>query len=171
VNRRINFTDVGETLSDGWGWSSNGTIDDKIKDLDADTKILCLLAGILRRLRRMDSNQPEKDLLERIFGRKPSLTPVQTSDSTADALLAFYRKSVGDKEITDDELQELSVRARTSLKRAKFRYYREVNAPELREIRNCGVTTIQEIMEWREKHLANRDSSHIDLDPACKSGK
>ena len=156
MSGRINFTDVGESLADGWGWIYDGTVDAKIKELDADTKILCLLAGILRRLRRMDNNQPERDLLERIFGRKPSPKPPQASDPTADAMLAMYRRAAGNVEITDGDRKELSVRARKALLRAEVRYFDEIDEMELREVRNCGVATILEIMEWREKHLVNR---------------
>ena len=152
---RVNFTDVGESLADGWGWQYDGTVEDKIKELKHEDKVMCLLAGILRRLKRMDTNQPEKDLLERIFGRKPSPKPPQASDPTADAMLAIYRRAAGNVEITDGDIMELSVRARKALLRAKVRYFDEINEMELREVRNCGVATILEIREWRDNHLAN----------------
>ena len=158
MNRRINFTEVGESMADGWGWPScDETIAEKTNALTHEARVECLLAAIVRRLRRIDYSTPERDLLEKIFGGHAgpgrSNKPHKPDHPVSDALCQIYRRAAGNIEITPDDLKERSVRSVNALESTEIRFFSEIDEDTLQEVRNCGKKTIEEIMAWKNHHI------------------
>jgi hypothetical protein len=137
------FADVGKTIAfNHWGRDDKDDLHEFIRSMNQDERQTCLLAAIANQLSSL-----RYELIE--LRTRPSPRPPKQINPVADGLLKTLRLSRGDIELSECDQSKLSVRSRNILSGGDFTYLSEITEESLRDVRNCGTKTIQEIMEWK----------------------
>lgn len=146
------FAEIGDAIArNGWGRDDGGNFGGTIQVLKADERSVCLLAAAvieigrlseeIRTMRHACFSRPARNGEAREFG-----------SNVADATLAWLAKSSGDVPVDDMDTDSLSVRARGVLLRSGIRVRSQITPEALAGVRNCGEVTMQELVEWAERH-------------------
>lgn len=142
------FKEIGNHLVSGWGVDDGGELDKKIMAMPIDLKMCCLLAVIVDELR--DIAQGVSTVRYRLYASQESSKkqlPIE-DHPIADGMLRWMRGSVGDKPIAEMDRSKLGIRAIKALIRSGVKFRSQITREAFEEVKNCGETTIAELLEW-----------------------
>lgn len=148
------FKEFGQQLAGGWGFDDGGDINEKIKALTEAKETVCLLAAVVSAIN--DMNKELRNLRNSV-SKQPKAPPapvpatvVKERDIVADAMLKWMQTASRAETVGEMDLSQLSTRAAKALQRSGVTELSQITPERLYDVRNCGVRTIDEIMEWAE---------------------
>lgn len=148
------FREIGQHLAGGWGFDDGGDINAKIKVLTDEKETVCLLAAVVSAIN--DMNKELRNLRNSV-SKQPKATPapapatvVKERDIVADAMLKWMQTASHVTILGEMDFSQLSTRATKALQRSGVTELSQITPERLYDVRNCGVRTIDEIMEWVE---------------------
>jgi hypothetical protein len=111
-------------------------------------EMICLLAAAVSELKQLRQQMRQQMRQPARPDSKKKESPT-VNNPVADGMLAMFtgQKPIAD-EITPEDKKRLTVRARKALVRAGVTMRSEVTRERFDEVRNCGQTTIAELLEW-----------------------
>jgi len=148
------FKEIGQQLAGGWGFDDGGDINAKIKLLAEAKETVCLLAAVVSAIN--DTNKELRDLRYTVSKQSkvpPAPSPaiaVKERDIVADAMLKWMQTASRVKTVEGMDWSNLSTRATKALQLSGVTELSQITPERLYDVRNCGVGTINEIMEWVE---------------------
>ena len=131
--------DLGREIATRWGRHIKGTVDVKIPQLDeaeVTKSLLCTIAAELITIR--------EEL------QKPKPEPQSLGDPSDGMLKAFGK--LAQKEPFDIWSTNLSGRARKAFLRAGFSHPSDITPEKLRQVRGCGINTINELIRFKNQY-------------------
>lgn len=143
------FAEIGKRIANR-GWNLRDT-EDHIKNLPPVSQQNCLMAALLEEIRGL-----RRDIA--VTGRqaKQESPKEYKGNAIADGMIVSWSVSRGDIPVpqTYKELRDagLGVRARKAVIRSGAEFLSQLNEESLADLRNCGETTVKEIVEWKAKY-------------------
>lgn len=163
------YTDVGVRLRQ-WGYQyPHGTkIEGAIKGMTPEQRQLCILAAMLDAQVKTNEHlnnlyvQLQAESRSQYYATRWLTEAVQTlqatitgeptnSPSNGMLMTKLAAKSVSATILVASRQDELSVRARNSLAKAKIRFVGEISRERLAGIQGCGPGTTDELLEFRHR--------------------
>lgn len=156
------YSEIGNELSGRWGRDDHGSLDNLIKVIENDERMVCLLASLLRETRHC---KLITESLVRTTGRLWQ-EACRIDSPVSDGVMRWLCVTRGDKVIAEMDTTGLSVRALKALRWLDVNTLTsELTIDLLMSLRNCGRTTANEIMNWANQKLSTtRVEPQVDAD-------
>lgn len=149
------FRELGDMLANNWGFDDSGDVDSVIKLMPNDQRLYCLMAAVVHQLRianaELSNIRSTADFLmlqDRVASRVNKAQAPKESNPVSDGIFRWLRMEEGDLPLDSLDPSSLSIRARKSLSRGNFTMRSQLTIDNLLAVRNCGITTANEIRAW-----------------------
>lgn len=143
------YSRIGKRIVNSWGWNSDCSDDERIRNMSHNDQMTCLLAAIV------DTLDDNTSLLDRIDTklRRPKEQKEKENCPVSMGVKEWASRHTGQIRIRDTRyMVELSSRARATINRLlrsdDCTYVSDLTQQRLEETRGCGAKTTEEILKW-----------------------
>ncbi len=152
VKTHVSFVKLGQYMTDGWGYEDCPDIPKKLQASNDAQEAKYLLSAAVDMMNKMHAELVRtRKLVETHITEKRIPRDSESEHPVADGMLRSLTTVMCDRPIRALDTSGLSIRARKALYRGHFTMTSELTQDVLLEQRNCGQTTVNEILDWVAK--------------------
>jgi len=145
------YRNLGNTIANDWGMTNVENTSELIQNFTHAERANCLLAAAVSELKALnqellEANRKETRVYRNLIEAAAKKPVVR--DVVADGMLRWLSGGGGLQLISSMDSSWLSLRSRNVLRSSGFTKRSEITAERLKGIKNCGTTTINELLEW-----------------------